>query len=77
MLILQYHNALGEIVEDSGLQLKLLSPDDGVGQRELQEEGLEDTKLSRRSHSQTSRGQTESVHLPSGDSVRNGDRNLC
>lgn len=35
-----YHDAAGQVVEDGRLQLKLLPPDDGVGQGELQEEGL-------------------------------------
>lgn len=36
------HDAFGQIVKDSGLQLKKLPTDDGVRQGELQEEGLED-----------------------------------
>ncbi len=71
-----YHDALGQIVEDSGLQLKDLPTDDGVRQRELQEEGLENCELSRRSQTQTFGGQTEGLRLPRGDGVRNRDRNL-
>jgi len=71
-----HHDALGQITEDGGLQLKDLPTDDGVRQRELQEEGLENCQLSRRSETQTFRGQTEDLRLPRGDGVRNRDRNL-
>ena len=45
----EYHDAAGQIVEDGSLQNKSLSPDDGVRQAELQEEGLEDFELLGRS----------------------------
>lgn len=47
------HDALGQIAEDGGLQLKRLPPDDGVRQRELQEKGLEYRQQSRRSKTET------------------------
>ncbi len=58
------------------LQLKDLPTDNGVRQRELQEEGLENCQLSRRSQTQTFGGQTEGLRLPRGDGVRNSDRNM-
>lgn len=47
------HDALRQIAEDGGLQLKRLPPDDGVRQRELQEKGLEYRQQSRRSKTET------------------------
>ncbi len=64
-----YHDAAGQIVEDGGLQFKVLPPDDGVRQAELEEEGLEDVDLLTRSQAKTLRGQTESLRLPGGDGV--------
>ena len=47
----------------------MLPSDDGVGQAELKEEGLEDGELFTRSQAKTLRGQTESLRLPGGDGV--------
>lgn len=65
----QYHDALGQVVEHGGLQLKVLAPDNGVGQGELQEEGLEHVELHARSQTKAIRGQAESLRLPGGDGV--------
>ncbi len=71
------HDALGQIVEDCGLQLKRFPTDDGVRQGEFQEEGLEDGQLNRRSQTETFGGQAERLSLPCGDGVRNRERNSC
>ncbi len=71
------HDALGQIVEDCGLQLKRFPTDDGVRQGEFQEEGLEDGQLNRRSQTETFGGQAERFGLPCGDGVRNRERNSC
>ncbi len=71
------HDALGQIVEDGGLQLKRLPTDDGVRQGELQEEGLEDCQLNRRSQTETFGGQAERLRFPCGDGVRNLEGNSC
>ena len=71
------HDTLGQIAEDSGLQIKRLPTDDGVWQGELQEEGLEDRQQSRRSQTETFGGQAECLSLPCGDGVRNSEGNLC
>lgn len=64
-----YHDALGQIAEDSRLQFKVLSADDGVGHVELEEEWLEHFEDFTWSQTKTLRGQTESLCLPSGDGV--------
>lgn len=64
-----YHDALGQIAEDSRLQFKVLSADDGVGHAELEEERLEHFEDFTWSQTKTLRGQTESLCLPSGDGV--------
>lgn len=51
----------------------MLPSDDGVGQGELEEEGLEDGDLFTRSQAKTLRGQTESLRLPGGDGVRDSE----
>jgi len=71
------HDALGQIAEDCGLELKRLAPDDGVRQRELQEEGLEDRQQSRSSNTETIGRQAERLRLPCGDCVRNLEGNFC
>lgn len=64
-----YHDAVGQVVEDCCLQFKVFPPDDGVGQAEFKEEGLEDLDFITRSQAKTRRGQTESLRLPGGDGV--------
>lgn len=64
-----YHDAFGQVVEDGCFKFKVLPSDDGVGQRELEEEGLEDSELFTRSQAETLRRQTEGLRLPSGDGV--------
>ena len=73
---MNYHDAAGQVVEDGCLQFKVLPPDDGVGQAELEEEGLEDGELFTRSQTKTLRGQTESLRLPGGDGVWDSEGNI-
>lgn len=71
-----YHHATGLVVEDGCLQFKLLAADNGVRQAELQEEGLEHSDLLPGSQAKTLRGHTESLCLPSGDGVRDGEGHI-
>lgn len=68
-LIIDYHDAAGQVVKDSRPQFKVLPPDDGVGHGEFKEERLEDFHFFTRSQTKTLRGQTESLRLPGGDGV--------
>jgi len=68
-----YHDAAAQVVEDGRLQFEVLPPDDGVGQGELQEEGLEDGDLLTGGQAETMGGQTESLRLPGGDGVWDGE----
>ena len=54
----------------------MLPPDDGVGQAELQEEGLEDREVFTRRQAETLRGQTERLRLPGGDGVRDSEGHI-
>jgi len=54
----------------------VLPSDDGVGQAELEEEGLEDRDLFTRSQAKTLRGQTERLRLPGGDGVWDCDGHI-
>lgn len=54
----------------------MLPPNDGVGQAEFKEEGLEDGDLLARSQAKTFRGQTEGLRLPGGDGVWDGELHL-
>lgn len=74
---MSYHDALGQVVKHSGLQLKVLSTDDGVGQGEFQEEGLEDSELHWRSQAEAARSQAECLCLPGGDGVWNCEGHIC
>lgn len=65
-----YHDAAGEVVEDGCLQVKVLPPDDGVGQGQLQEERLEDCDLLTGCQTETLVWEAESLCLPGGDGVR-------
>lgn len=67
--IVHYHDAAAQVVEDSCFQLKVLPPDDGVGQGQLKEKRLEDGNLLTRSQTKTLRGQAEGFCLPGGDGV--------
>ena len=71
-----YHDAARQVVEGGCLQFKVLPPDDGIGQTELEEEGLEDLELFTRSQAKTMRGKTESLRLPGGDGVWDSDGNI-
>ena len=73
---MSYHDAAGQVVEGGCLQFKVLPPDDGVGQAELEEEGLEDGELFTRSQAKTLRGQTESLRLPGCDGVRDSEGHI-
>lgn len=72
-----YHDALGQVVEHSGLQLKVLSTDDGIRQGEFREEGLENCKFHRRSQTEAAKGQAECICLPGGDGVWNLKGHIC
>lgn len=71
-----YHDAAGQVVEDGRLQFKVFPPDDGVGQTELQEEGLEDGDLFTGGQAESLRGQTEGLRLPGGDGVWDGEGHI-
>lgn len=75
-MIIAHHHAAGLVVEDGGLQLKLLAAHNGVRQGELQEEGLEHSDLLPGSQAKALRGQTESLRLPGGDGVGGGEGHL-
>lgn len=73
----RYHDAAAEVVEDRGLELEVLSSDDGVGQGQLQEERLKHGELFPRSQTETLRRQTEGLGLPGRDGVGDGQRHVC
>ena len=75
-MLLVYHYTAALVVEDGRLQLQVLPSDDGVGEAELQEEGLEDDQLFGRGQAKTLLWQAEGLSLPGGDGVRDGDGHL-
>lgn len=66
---IHYHDTTGQVVEGGRFQFKVLPPDDGVGQSELKEEGLEDPDFFTWCQTKSLLGQTESLRLPGGDGV--------
>ena len=52
-MLLLYHYTAALVVEDGRLQLQVLPSDDGVGEAEIQEEGLEDDQLFGRGQAKT------------------------
>ena len=69
--VILYHDALGEVVEDSGPEDEHLATDDAVGQGEAEEERLEGSEGSVGGQTQTHRGRTEGPGSPLRDGVRN------
>lgn len=65
-----YHNAFGEIVEDSGFECEHLPSDDRVGQGETDKKRLERSQASVGRHAEAHRGDTEGSSCPLCDGVR-------
>lgn len=67
-----HHDTFGEVVEDGGFEGEHLPSDDGVGQREADEEGLEGREAHVWWDAEAHGGDAKRSSSPLGDGVRDG-----
>lgn len=72
-----HHDALRQVVEDSGFQLEVLPTDNGVGQGNLQKKGLEHCEVKWGGQAQPGLGEAECIRLPGGDSIWDDTGQSC